>query len=119
MAEFSSAGYQSVRDLIQANWTFIEVRDNTGTAIVRLPGTDPRVTWTHTAGAQTLKRQVVIKGSDSDISSLLPKTFGSVAIFSVASGGDVLASETFTNFTMESTSDQITLVLNMEVPKVV
>lgn len=119
MAEFSSAGYQAVRDDIQANWSYVELRDNTGTPIIRIPGTDPRLSWTHTAGAQTLKRQALIKGSDSDISSLLPKTFASMALFNVASGGNALAVESFTNFTMESTSDQLTVVMNMEVPKVV
>ena len=118
MTELTGAGYQSVRDNIQATWAYAEIRDNAGVAIIRIEGTDPRLTWTHVANAQTLKRQIIIKGSDADISSLLPKTFGGMALYSVASGGEALASETYTNFTMESTSDQLTLVLNVEVPKV-
>ncbi len=119
MSAISSEGYQNLRDYVQANWKYIEFRDASANPILRIGVGDSRVTWTHTPGAQTLELTAVIKGSDSDVSGLLPKTFASAAIFSVASGGTALSSEAFSNFTMSVSSDQMTVQYQIEVPQVV
>jgi len=118
MSAISSAGYQNLRDYIEANWKYIELRDASGNPIIRIGVGDPRVTWTHTSGAQTLELTAVIKGSDADMSGILPKTFASAAIFSSASGGTALSSEAFSQFTMSVASDQITVKYQIEVPQV-
>ncbi|KZZ85649.1 hypothetical protein [Bacillus sp. SJS] len=116
MAEINIQGYQSIRDFIQSNWKYIELRDNSGVAIIRLSPTDSRVTWQHTAGSQTLKLQVIVKGSDSGMT--LPKTFASSAIYSVASGGNAYSVESFSPFTMETAQDELTVIHSIQVPKV-
>jgi hypothetical protein len=117
MAEINTAGYQSIRDYIQANWKYIELRDDLGAAILRLSPSDSRVTWTHLAGDQTLKLQIVVKGSDSDIP--LPQTFSSSAIYSVVTGGSAFSVESFTSFTMETDQDELTVIHSIQVPQVV
>ncbi len=117
MSAVTNTGYQDLRDYIQANWVYIELRDNTGTPIMRIPESDTRVTWTHSAGAQVMELTTIIKGSDADVT--LPKTFAQAAIFKVASGGTALSSEAFTPFTMEASTDQLTLTYRIEVPEVV
>lgn len=117
MAEITSQAYQDLRDYIQANWQYIELQDDTGTPILRLSPSDSRVTWTHTAGEQTLKLQIIVKGSDTDIT--LPSTFASSHIFKVASGGSAFSSETFTSFTIESEQDELTVIHNISVPQVI
>ncbi|WP_210367431.1 hypothetical protein [Bacillus sp. REN3] len=117
MAEITQAAYQNLRDYIQANWKYIELQDDTGVAIVRLSVYDSRVTWTHSVGEQTLKLQVIIKGSDSDIT--VPKTFAKSVIFNVATGGNLLSTESFTPFTIEGDQDELTVIHLIEVPKVV
>lgn len=119
MAEISANGYQDIRDRIQAGWKYIELRDAEGAAIVRLPESDPRVTWTHEPGAQTLELTVVVKGDDNDIVSLLPKTFGSAALYTVATDGNPMAVESFTQFTMSTEADQLTVIFKVEVPQVI
>lgn len=119
MAEISANGYQDIRDRIQAGWKYIELRDAEGAAIVRLPESDPRVTWTHEPGAQTLELTVVVKGDDNDIVSLLPKTFGSAALYTVATDGNPMAVEPFTQFTMSTEADQLTVIFKVEVPQVI
>lgn len=119
MAEITSSGYQSLRDFIQSTWKYIELRDGAGTPIIRLSPLDPRVTWTHQAGNQTLELTIVVKGSDSDISSVLPKTFAQSAIFDVASSGSPYSIETFTAFTMETDMDELTVKHQIQVPQVV
>ncbi len=116
MAEINTSGYQAIRDFIQSSWKYIELRDETGNAIVRLSPSDSRVTWTHLTGEQTLKLQIVIKGSDSDIS--VPKTFASSAIYSVATGGSAYSAESFTPFTMETDQDELTVIHSIQVPQV-
>ncbi|MFD2638422.1 hypothetical protein [Piscibacillus salipiscarius] len=116
MAEITQDAYQDLRDYIQNSWQFIELQDDSGTAVLRLDPSDSRVTWTHTAGSQILQLQVVVKGSDTDITA--PQTFAQSVIFNVASGGNPLSTETFTAFTIEQDEDQLTVIHNIEVPQV-
>lgn len=86
------------------------------TPIVRLALADDRVSWTHAPSAQTLELTTVITGSDTDIQ--LPQTFAASAIFKVATNGSAFSVETFTQFTIEATSDQLTIKHRIEVPRV-
>lgn len=117
MAEITSYAYQNLRDYIQANWQFIELQDEAGTSIIRISPTGSRCTWTHNAGDQTLKLQVVIKGSDTDIT--LPCTFAKSVIYNVATGGNAISEESFTPFTLETDQDELTVIHNIQVPQVV
>lgn len=114
--EINSAGYQSIREYIQSNWKFIELRNDSGVAVLRLDTADNRVSWTHQTGSETLELTVVVKGADSDIT--LPQTFASSAIYSVATGGSAYSEESFTSFTMEGTGDELTVKHQIQVPKV-
>lgn len=117
MAEIKQEGYQAIRDYIQANWKFIELRDDNGVAVLRADTTDSRVNFTHQAGSQTLELTIVVTGADSDIT--LPQTFASSAIYDVASGGTAYSEEPFTPFTMEGTGDQLTVKHQIQVPQIV
>ncbi|WP_031408012.1 hypothetical protein [Geobacillus vulcani] len=116
MAEITASAYQALRNYIQNNWKYIELRDDMGNAIVRLSPSDSRVKWIHNAGDQVLKLQVVIKGSDADITK--PKTFASSAIYDVATGGQPYSIESFTPFTIQSDMDELTVIHEIQVPKV-
>lgn len=118
MSVVQNAGYQDIRDYIQDNWKYIELRNESQNPVLRIGIGDPRVTWTHTAGAQTLEMTCVIRGNDPDVVSLLPQTFAGAALFKVASGGSAMSAEEFTNFTMSSASDQLTIIYQLEVPQV-
>lgn len=117
MAEITSVAYQNLRDYIQANWKYIELQDEASSPILRLSPSDGRVTWTHTVGDQTLKLQIIVKGSDVDI--VKPKTFAKSAIYNVATGGQPFSIETFTAFTIESDQDELTVIHQIQVPQVV
>lgn len=114
MAEINNNGYQSIRDFIQANWQHIELQDEAGTTIIRLSPIDSRVT--SIIEGNIVKVSVIIKGSDTDIT--FPKTFAKSAIFNVATGGQPFSVETFTPFTVESKFDELTVIHNIEVPRV-
>ncbi|KPC97254.1 hypothetical protein LR69_04525 [Geobacillus sp. BCO2] len=116
MAEITSQAYQAIRNYIQANWKYIELRDDVGNAIVRLSPADSRVSWVHNAGDQVLKLQIVVKGSDADI--IKPKTFASSAIYDVATDGQPYSIESFTPFTIESDMDELTVIHKIQVPQV-
>lgn len=117
MAEINASGYQSIRDYIQANWKYIELRDGSGTPVLRISPSDSRVSWTHTAGFQTLELTIVVKGADAGIT--LPQEFASSAIYDVASGGSAYSVETFSTFTMVGTGDELTVKHQIQVPKVI
>lgn len=115
--EITSAGYQSLRNFVQATWTNIELRDEVGSAILRLDVADPRVSWEQLAGAQTLELKIIVKGTDAEV--VLPRTFQSSAIFATATGGEELAMESFSPFTMEATGDELTVIHQLEIPQVI
>jgi hypothetical protein len=117
MAEIAAAGYQDLRDYIEANWKYLELRDETGTPVLRITTTDDRLTWTHNAGAQTLELTGVFLGSDADIP--VPQTIASSAIFKASSGGSPFSVETFSSFTFNADADQLTVKHQIQVPQVV
>jgi len=116
MAEITTQAYQAIRNYIQQNWKYIELRDDVGNAIVRLSPSDSRVKWIHNLGDQVLKLQIIVKGSDTDITK--PKTFASSAIYDVATGGNAYSIESFTPFTIQSDMDELTVIHEIQVPKV-
>ena len=117
MAEINSTGYQSIRDFIQTTWTFIELRDGAGTPVLRLSTSDPRVSWTHAAGFQTLELTVTITGADVEIT--VPQEFGQSALFKNGTDATPFSVESFKTFTMENTLDELTIKHQIEVPQVI
>lgn len=116
MAEINNSGYQELRDFIQTNWKFLELRDAGGNPVLRIGTTDPRVTWTHNDGAQTLELTAVIKGSDSDITK--PVTIAQSALYKQSTGGTAYSVEAFTSFTIQANEDQLTVKHQIQVPQV-
>ena len=116
MAEITSHAYQNLRDYIQSNWQYIELQDEQNNPILRLSPSDNRVSWIHNAGDQTLKLQIIIKGSDTDIT--LPTNYAKSLIFNVATGGQPLSEESFSPFTMESEQDELTVIHEIQVPQI-
>jgi hypothetical protein len=47
MAQITEYAYRQVRDLLESKVGYIELRDDTGAKIIRIPLTDPRVTHTY------------------------------------------------------------------------
>ena len=116
MAEVTSAAYQDLRDYIQDNWKWIELRDGEDAAILRVDPADERVEWSHEAQAQVLELTITVKGENADITP--PQAFASSAIFKAAEGGNAFSVETFTSFTIETNEDELTVKHQIEVPQV-
>ena len=117
MAEITQDAYKDLRKHINSTWNYIEVQDETGTPVIRLNPTDPRVTWIHKEGATALLLQIVVTGKDADIT--LPQTFSKSAIYNVGTGGTAFSLETFNQFTLESVNDELTIVHELQVPQTV
>lgn len=138
MAEVTAKAYEDLRQYIVDTWQYIELQDDSGTAIVRLSPDDSRVSWVHekvevetgfeydrlgnkipiteTMLPNTLQLQIVITGSDSEIT--LPQTFAKSVLFNVDVDGDPLSTESFEIFEMVQAEDEITVTHNVEVPQV-
>jgi len=116
--EIREAGYQSIRDFVEANWIYINLEDDTGTEILRISTSDSRVTWTHSAGSQVLELEIIVSGGDSDIS--LPQTFASSSVYAVATGGDILSRDDagFETTTFQTTADTLTTTHQIEIPNI-
>lgn len=114
--EISAAGYQDLRDYIEANWKWIELRNASQAAVIRISTADARVKWIHGAGAQELQLEATISGADADIT--LPVTFASSALYKVSAGGSVLNANTFTSAILDTALDKIVIVHKVQVPQI-
>jgi len=113
--EIEEAGYVTIRTFIIGDWEYIELRDDEDSPILRLGETDPRVDWIEDdPNEQVITIQIVVSGDDPEIT--LPQTFAVSALFNVDVGGDALAVEEFTEFTMTDEADQLTVQHSIEVP---
>jgi len=117
-AEILTAGYQSLRDHIESDWDYVELRATEGGVVwERLKiSTDARCVWTHAPGAQTLELTIVISGDDADIT--LPETFAESVIYDVAIAGSELSKNTFTSVVMDDLADELTVKHQIQVPQV-
>ena len=112
----TSLGYQDIRDMVQANWTHIQLSKYDGTPIIRLNCGDPRVAWTHNPGAQVLELTITLKGSDVDYA--IPNTFGLIELYKLDSGGVPLTHDLFTPQSISTVSDTLYLKYRIQIPKV-
>jgi len=117
MSQISEYNYMKVRDLQESLIKYIEIRDNLGVKIVRIPITDPRVTHTFDRTKQEQTYTILISGSDTDIT--LPITIGGTALFETAISTDELSSETTTAFLLNATGDTCTITYKLQIPEVI
>ena len=116
-AEILTAGYQSLRDHIESDWDYVELRATEGGVVwERLKiSTDPRCVWTHAPGAQELEVTITLAGDDADMT--LPETFAESVLYDVAVAGSELAKNTFTSATLSVSSDQLVIKHKIQVPQ--
>lgn len=115
VSEINEAGYQEIRDFIQSNWDYIELYDDTDSAIGRWEVGGSKASWTHSAGDQTLEMTLIVTGADLGVGN----TVSGSRIFSVATGGDILHQEPFANaFTVSQDNDELTVKHQIQVPQV-
>lgn len=110
------SGYQDIRDMVQANWTHIQLSRYDGTPIIRLNCEDPRVAWTHSPGDQVLELTITLKGSDIDYE--IPNTFGLIELYKSDSGGVPLTHDLFTPQSISKVSDTLYLKYRIQIPRV-
>jgi hypothetical protein len=125
MSELTAAGYQTFRDYLysagasQPDWDYIEVYDDSGSAVTRVSITgDSRCQWLDIDGDNVLEVEFVITGSDSDIP--LPTTIKQSALWndtSANSGTQVTQKETFAQATLNQTGDKLTITHTIKVPQ--
>ncbi len=117
MAQITEYTYMLIRDLLESKVKYIELRDDTGAKIIRIPLTDPRVTHTYDRTKQEQVYSVLIKGTDVDIP--IPTVFASSALFETADSVDALSIETMTTFQLNAEVDELTITHRLQVPEVV
>jgi len=122
MGEILDAGYKSLKDYLASNtpvpnnWDYIEIYDDTGTAVTRVSITsDSRCEWKDVNGDKTLKIEFVVTGADSDIP--LPVTLSSSAIWDGSSGTQMTAKESFADALLNQNGDEATITHTIKVPK--
>lgn len=115
MQEASEALYQDIRDYVQGRIQYLELRDENAAAVMRIPVTDPRVSWdVSVPGIITLCADIT--GSDPEIT--LPVTFKSSAVYVDAVGGNDRGVDTFENAPIVALVDQFNCRHQIQIPLV-
>ena len=117
MSELTEAGYQTIRNYVNNNWTHIEIYDDGGNAVTRVDITgDSRSQWLDLDGDNVLKVEFDVTGSDSDIS--LPVTLQKSAIWDSGSGGNqTTVKEQYANATLNQDGDNVTITHTIKIPQ--
>jgi hypothetical protein len=123
MSEFTAAGYQTLKDYLNSSattpssWGYIELYDDTGTAVTRVSITgDSRCQWLDADGDNILKVEFVVTGSDSDIP--LPTTLQYSALWNASSGGSqATVQESYAKATLNQSGDTVTVTHTVKVPQ--
>ncbi len=122
MAEILTAGYEEIRKAVDPNETHsdfnvIELSDGTGTAVLRRTTSDSSVSVTSSTAANPYKLEITVNGDDGDVS--LSQTFGGSTLFHTdTDGSEVTPEETFTDVTLEDSSDQLVVTHKVEIPQI-
>lgn len=123
MAELLAAGYQTIRDYANSSaatppqWDYIELYDDSGTAVTRVSITgDSRCQWTDTDADKVLKVEFDVTGSDDDIP--LPATITASAVWNAASGGtQITAKEPMADAPFNQTGDNVLITHTVKIPQ--
>lgn len=123
MSEFTAEGYQTFKDYLNSSattpdeWDYIEVYDDTGTAVTRVSiSGDSRCQWLDTDSDNVLKVEFDITGSDSDITQ--PVTLQKSALWNASSGGSQCTEkEQFADATINQDGDNVTITHTLKVPQ--
>jgi hypothetical protein len=114
MAEITEYTYMQIRDLLESKIKYIELRDNAGTKIIRIPITDERVTHVYDRTKQEQTYSVLIKGTDADIP--IPAIFAKSILLD--ENGNELSIEQTTSFQLNAEVDELTITHKLQVPEV-
>lgn len=113
MAQVTNYAYETLRQFAIGSWKYLEAQKSDGTVIKRFGTTDG---LTITQVGQTIEYKIVISGADALFTG---QSVAKSVIYNVATGGQPIATETFTVFTFDVTEDELTIKHVLQIPQVV
>jgi len=115
MSEITQQGYDEIINYIMTNWKIIKFYDAGNNLKLSY-----NISQEQRIGVSKNEGKIIItallKGSDSDISPLLPLTLSRIALFKENSN-DAMIFETFNPVTINSTNDVFYFKLEIQVPQ--
>lgn len=112
MSNITTYGYNKIQNYLAQNVTYLELQDESGTAIKRF-NTSNGLTIQNDTNNKTITYEVVATGNNDFIN----KTVAKSVLYDVASGGNPIAVETFSPFTFESEEDELTIKHRLQLPQ--
>ncbi|MGE6488935.1 hypothetical protein [Paenisporosarcina sp. NPDC076898] len=113
MTQVTSYAYYKLQTYAIGSWKYLEVQKADGTPIKRFAVADG---LTITQVGQSIEYQIIISGSNALFTG---QSVAKSVIFDVATGGQPIAIETFTEFTFAASEDQLTIKHTIQIPQVV
>ena len=123
MAELTSDGYQSIRELVNSStkfpndWDDIELYDDAGNAVTRVSITgDDRCKWIDVDGDKTLQIEFDVTGTDGEIP--IPTTLKYSAVWDSGSGGrQITVKEQFAEAVINQSGDNVVITHSIDIPQ--
>lgn len=115
MTQITDYAYSKIRNYISTNFVYLELQDESNTAIKRFTVADGLAITIDDIN-KLVKYQLVVTGADTTFTG---KTVAKSVLYDVATGGTSIATETFTAFTFENENDELTIIHTLKVPQIV
>jgi len=113
MAQVTNYAYDKLRQFAVGSWKYLEVQKADGTPINRFTQSDG---LTITQVGQTIELSITISGSNALFTG---QSVSKSVIYDVATSGQPIATETFTEFTFAATEDELTIKHTLQIPQIV
>lgn len=114
MSEITQQGYDDIINYIMANWKILKFYDGNSLKLTYNISQEQRIGISKNDGKIIIS--ALLRGSDSDISPLLPLSLSRVALCKETSN-DVMIFETFNTVSINSTNDVFYFKLEIQVPQ--
>lgn len=115
MTQITDYAYSKIRNYISTNFVYLELQDESSTAIKRFTVADG-LTITVDNTNKLVKYQLVVTGADATFTG---KTVAKSVLYDSVVSTDAIATEIFTAFTFENENDELTIVHTLKIPLVV
>ena len=114
MSQFDNAGFDDLRNYIENNWNWLSLRDSSGSEVTRIDvNSDGRVSWSG-SNSNPMTLSGTFTGGDGDIAQAT--TYTEARLYKTSGSSTSMASESFTDATIEASVDELTISIDVEIP---
>ena len=113
----TSDGFKEIREFVQTNWKYIEVKDENGNRLFVIDNTDPRISISPTGfESNPLEMNLFLRGTDSEISA--GTKIGGAALLREIDLPSRVELSYLSPFEFQDPEDTLTIRISIQIPTI-